>query len=197
MKNLGKGAWILSILVAVTLGASAVAGAAGAGPMSGGDDDADEVAITGADAERAGRAAVAAVGGGTADRVERDDGGYDVDVKGAGGQITEVDVSADFKATGQDAGDSTDDARDTDDVAITGPVADRAGRVAERFAGSGSAVRVERDDDGGYDVDVRGANGPVTEVDVSAAFKAVPDDDAAEDRAEGDTDDDEGEEDDD
>jgi uncharacterized membrane protein YkoI len=59
------------------------------------------------------------------------------------------------------------------------PELDRATRIALETVGDGSVTDVEQDDDGGYEVEVRRADGTETEVHLDADFTVVrtePDD---------------------
>jgi uncharacterized membrane protein YkoI len=105
-----KGALAVGALIA----ALAVGGAGAAGAFSAGDDEAGEKedgkALTGATADRAGKAALEAAGGGEVLETEADDegepggGAYEVAVKRPDGSTVEVQLDRAFKATsvGQD-----------------------------------------------------------------------------------------------
>jgi hypothetical protein len=104
----------------IVLGAAAAlalaAGGVGVAQAVGGDDSDERV--SGPDAERAGRAAVAAVGGGRAIEVERadeGDSGWEVEVRTAGGSVTEVNLDDGFRAVRQEPGDDGPGDRDDDD----------------------------------------------------------------------------------
>jgi uncharacterized membrane protein YkoI len=76
------------------------------------DDDFNRAALSGADRDRAGNAALARVGQGTVSEVEREnDGGaaYEVEVRLADGSQIEVQVGADFQVLGQDGPEFDDD----------------------------------------------------------------------------------------
>src|SRR3712207_7505100 len=68
-----------------------------------------EEQVTGPDAQKAKRAAIAAVGGGTVTEVEREDdgsaGGFEVEVKRDDGSQVEVHLDGDYKVVGQQAED--------------------------------------------------------------------------------------------
>lgn len=115
MKRFKKITMGLAALAALALGGSAIAGATGA---TGGDDDGPDQALSGPGAAQAGKAALAATGGGSVTSVERDDegarGGYEVKVDKAG-KIIEVKVATDLSVTGQHADDDQNDRSDGDD----------------------------------------------------------------------------------
>jgi uncharacterized membrane protein YkoI len=58
--------------------------------------DPDDAPVSDADRERAAAAAVEAAGGGTAVEVDRDDGGYDVEIRFPDGREVDVELSGDF-----------------------------------------------------------------------------------------------------
>ena len=95
----------LRTLVIAAAAAMLVAlGGAGIAYANGGDS---EEQVTGSDAEKAKRAAIAAVGGGTITEVERDDGNgsgaYEVEVKRDDGSQVEVHLDGNYKVVGQEA----------------------------------------------------------------------------------------------
>ena len=94
-------------LVAVAVGGGAYAYA------SGGDDG--EGTATGPGADRARQAAVAHLGGGTANEVERGDeeGAWEVEVTKSNGETVDVHLDTSYKVLSVE-GDSEDDAGDTD-----------------------------------------------------------------------------------
>jgi hypothetical protein len=100
-------------------GAAIVALAAGgvgiAQAVGGGDS---EEQVSGPSADRAGAAALEAVGGGTVTSVEREDGdgegAYEVEVRRADGSQVEVAISDEFQALGTAADDDTGSGSDDD-----------------------------------------------------------------------------------
>ena len=95
----------LRTLVIAAAAAMLVAlGGAGIAYANGGDS---EEQVTGPDAEKAKRAAIAAVGGGIITEVERDDGNgtgaFEVEVKRDDGSQVEVHLDGDYKVIGQEA----------------------------------------------------------------------------------------------
>lgn len=67
--------------------------------------DPDDQPISDADRERAADAAVEAAGGGAAVEVDRDDGGYDVEVRFPDGREVDVELSGDFTVFAVDVDD--------------------------------------------------------------------------------------------
>jgi len=110
----------LAALAALALGGSAIAGATGGGTTTTEKADGPDAPLTGAPAEKAGKAATDAVGGGgRVVAVENtDEGGpavYEVKVAD-GGKVTEVQVSKDFAVTSKKADDDQGtDAQDKGD----------------------------------------------------------------------------------
>lgn len=62
------------------------------------------------------------------------------------------------------------------DKTLTGPDADRAGRVAVDSVGGGTVVRVSQDNEAGvaYDVEVKKPNGTTTDIGVTKDFSVAP-----------------------
>jgi hypothetical protein len=142
----------LAALAALALGGSAIAAATSGG---GGTEKADgpDKALTGAPADKAGRAATDAVGGGRVVAVENSDEGgpavYEVKVDKAG-TTTEVQVSKVFTVTSKKADDGQGDAQDKGDG--DGEKADDGqGDAQDKGDGDG-----EKADDGQGDAQDRG-----------------------------------------
>jgi len=100
-------------LPAIGIALVAVAVGGGAYAYAGGDDG--EGNATGPGADRARRAAVAHLGGGTANEVERGDeeGAWEVEVTKSNGETVDVHLDTSYKVLSVE-GDSEDDAGDTD-----------------------------------------------------------------------------------
>jgi hypothetical protein len=101
---------------AVSVIALAIGGVAMAqGTGSGGADDRDEQ-VSGVRADRAGAAALDALGSGSVVGVERDsDNAYEVEVKRADGSTVDVDVNASFQVVQDGDGGESDRDDDSDD----------------------------------------------------------------------------------
>jgi hypothetical protein len=120
----------IAACAALGLGGAAIAGNGTKRP-----DDADHK-VAGSEAERAGAAAVSAVGEGTATAVERDSDGrarYEVEVTKRGGSIVDVDVDGSFR------------------VIATDPDSERAGDDRERDDADDRGERDDADDRGERD----------------------------------------------
>lgn len=104
---------ITGAAVVLTLGGGGLAAASGAVGGDGGDGgDSKEAAVTGADADRAGKAAVDSLGGGTVVRVVQDgEGGvaYQVEVKKPDGTGAEVQITKDFTVAAGENGSGTEE----------------------------------------------------------------------------------------
>lgn len=102
----------------VALGGGGLAYAGGAV-----DGDGDDKAVTGADADRAGKTAVDSLGGGTVVNVFEENEGdvaYEVEVKKADGSTAEVEITKDFTVAPAESGEAGE-----------GPEADEASEGAE------------------------------------------------------------------
>jgi hypothetical protein len=101
-------------LLAIGIALVAVAVGGGASAYAGGGDDGEGNA-TGPGADRARRAAVAHLGGGTANEVERGDeeGAWEVEVTKSNGETVDVHLDTSYKVLSVE-GDSEEDAGDTD-----------------------------------------------------------------------------------
>jgi uncharacterized membrane protein YkoI len=96
---------ILAVASVTGVVAQGGGGLAYAGGATGGE--ADEKAVTGPDADRAGKAAVDSVGGGTVVNVFEDKEGevaYSVEVKKADGSTTEVEITKNFTVAAAETG---------------------------------------------------------------------------------------------
>jgi hypothetical protein len=101
-------------LLAFGVAVAAVAAGGGAYAWAGGGDDGEGDA-TGPGADRARQAAVAHLGGGTANEVERGDeeGAWEVEVTKSNGETVDVHLDTSFKVLSVD-GDDENEAGDTD-----------------------------------------------------------------------------------
>lgn len=101
-------------LLAIGIALVMVAAGGGAYAYAGGRDDGEGNA-TGPGADRARQVAVAHLGGGTANEVERGDeeGAWEVEVTKSNGETVDVHLDTSFKVLAVE-GDSEDDAGDTD-----------------------------------------------------------------------------------
>lgn len=100
---------IAGLTLVVAVGGGGLAHASG---VVGGEGA--ETEVTGADADRAGRAAVASVGGGTIVSVFKEDDGdvaYEVEVKKPDGSTAEVEITKDFTVAPPERGEATDQGR--------------------------------------------------------------------------------------
>jgi hypothetical protein len=82
------------------------AGGTGVALAVGGGDDEEQA--TGPGAERAKAAALEITGGGTVDGVEREGGGFEVEITKANGQQVEIALDSQYRQTAGDSGDETD-----------------------------------------------------------------------------------------
>ncbi len=101
---------ITGAAVVLTLGGGGLAAASGAVGGDGGDSK--EAAVTGADADRAGKAAVDSLGGGTVVRVVQDGErgvAYQVEVKKPDGTGAEVPITKDFTVAAGENGSGTEE----------------------------------------------------------------------------------------
>jgi len=98
----------------LAIGIALVAVAVGGGAYAAGGDDGEGNA-TGPGADRARQAAVAHLGGGTANEVERGDeqGAWEVEVTKSNGETVDVHLDTSYKVLSVE-GDSEEDAGDTD-----------------------------------------------------------------------------------
>jgi hypothetical protein len=96
---------VRTLVIAAAVAMLLALGGAGIAYANGGDS---EEQVTGPDAQKAKRAAIAAVGGGALTEVERDDGYgtsgvYEVEVTREDGSQVEVHLDGDFNVVGQEA----------------------------------------------------------------------------------------------
>jgi hypothetical protein len=116
---------IVGVAAVVVLGLAVGGTALAQGSGGGGADDRDEQ-ISGAPADRAGTAALEAVGSGSVVVVERDsDNAYEVEVRRADGSTVDVDLNDSFQVVQdgdggendrEDRDDDRDDANEADDL---------------------------------------------------------------------------------
>jgi hypothetical protein len=102
-------------LLAIGVAFAAVAVGGGAYAYAGGGDDDGEGTATGPGADRARQAAVAHLGGGTANEVERGDeeGAWEVEVTKSNGETVDVHLDTSYKVLSVE-GDSENESGDTD-----------------------------------------------------------------------------------
>jgi len=162
-------------------------------------DTGGDGSVTGDDVDRASAAALAETGNGTVSSVERDDGGYEVEVRLADGTEVDVDLDGEFAVvhtstddpddesddesdnesdddpddeSDDESDDDSDDGSDGDNVPVGDAERQRATDAALAETGEGTVTDVEIDD-GGYDVEVRLADGTEIDVDLDADFAVV------------------------
>jgi uncharacterized membrane protein YkoI len=126
------------------------------------------------DLDRAAQIGLDTVGGGDVMGVEQnDDGSYEVEVRRTDGSEIDVDLSATFDVvrTDDDLADSDD--ADADERPVDTDTRTRAGDAALAAVGDGDVVSVETDDGGGYDVEIRHADGTESEVTLDAALNVL------------------------
>jgi uncharacterized membrane protein YkoI len=158
--------------------AVAVAGAvtAGAGVTYAVAQDDNGSPVTDSDRQRAADAALAETGGGTVTEVERDDDGYEVEVRTSDGRLVDIDLDRGFAVIGtdaedddDDADDDRDDADDREEAAVDETARRRASDAALAETGGGTVTSVEHDGDG-YEVEVTSADGTEWDVDLDGSF---------------------------
>ena len=152
---------------------------AGGATYAAAQDTGDDGSVTGDDVDRASAAALAETGNGTVSSVELEDGGYEVEVRLADGTEVDVELDGDFAVvhTSTDdpddvSDDESDDGSDSDNVAVGDAERQTATDAALAETGEGTVTDVEIDD-GGYDVEVRLADGTEIDVDLDADFAVV------------------------
>jgi uncharacterized membrane protein YkoI len=99
-------------IVIGTAAAAVIAGMAAAGVATAADgtgDDSPDVAISGADLERASAAALAETGGGEVADSEVEESGYEVEVNVDGGRQIEVQLDANFAVVDSSVNEEGDD----------------------------------------------------------------------------------------
>jgi len=123
------------------------------------------------DLERAAQVGAEAAEGGVVVGVEQeDDGTYDVEVRREDGTEVDVDLSATFEVLRTEI--DPDDRDDADHRPLDEPTRTRAADAALAAVGEGAVVSVESDD-GGYEVEVRHADGTESEVTLDADLRVV------------------------
>jgi uncharacterized membrane protein YkoI len=135
------------------------------------------------DLRGAGTAARDAVGGGDVLSVERDDDsdGYEVEIRRTDGTEVDVDLSATFEVLRTEDDDVDDDAGEAAAPAVPGDLdLSRAADAALATAGDGTVTDVEWDD-GGYDVEIRTAEGRELDVRLDRGFTVVQTEEDVED----------------
>jgi uncharacterized membrane protein YkoI len=98
---------VLGTAAAAVIAGCAAAGAATAADLGG--DDGPDVAISGADLERASEAALAETGSGEVVDSEVEENGYEVEVNLSDGRQIEVQLDADFAVVSSDMNEEGDD----------------------------------------------------------------------------------------
>jgi uncharacterized membrane protein YkoI len=166
--------------LAIGVAVIALAGGGGAYAWAGAGDD--EGGATGPGADRARQAALAHLGGGTANSVERDNekgATWEVEVTKSNGSTVDVRLDAAYKVVAVDGDSESGDDNESDDRGgeggATGPGADRAREAALAHVGGGTANAVERDNENGatWEVEVTKSDGSTVDVDLDAAYKVV------------------------
>lgn len=100
---------VAGIASVLAVGGGGLAYAGGAG----GDSEGKETAVTGADADRAGKVAVESVGGGNVVKVFQENEGdvaYEVEVKESDGSTVEVEITKDFTVAPSETGEGAEGA---------------------------------------------------------------------------------------
>ncbi|MDY7088263.1 MAG: hypothetical protein SYR96_24540 [Actinomycetota bacterium] len=129
--------------------------------------------VSGGDRDKAGNAAVQAVGGGTVLDIEAgDDQGeaYEVDVRKTDGSEVEVVLDKDLKVLSRQA-----DTPDAAGAALTDAQRTSAEKAALDAVGGGTVLDVEASDDQGaaYEVEVRDSGNKEWDVELDEAFKVL------------------------
>jgi uncharacterized membrane protein YkoI len=135
----------------------------------------NETPLTGADAEKATAAALAAVPGGTVIRVETDsDGTYEAHVSKTDGTEVEVKMDKDFNVTSvEDFVGRGGRGPGMNETPLTGADAEKATAAAKAKFPDGTVLRVETDADGTYEAHVRKADGTEVEVKMDKDFNVT------------------------
>ena len=160
---------------------------AGGATYAAAQDTGNDGSITDDDLARASAAALAETGDGTVTGVEVDDGGYDVEVRLTDGTEVDVELGSDFAIlrtenddadddsgddSDGDSDDGADDGSDSDDLPVGDAERQQAIDAALAEAGAGDVTDVEHDE-GGYDVEVRLADGTEIDVDLDSDFAVL------------------------
>ena len=133
----------------------------------------NETPLTGADAEKATAAALAAVPGGTVIRVESDsDGTYEAHVAKADGTEVEVKMDKDFNVTSVEEFTGRG-GHGMNETPLTGADAEKATAAAKAELPGGTVLRVETDADGSFEAHVRKADGTEVEVKMDKDFNVT------------------------
>jgi uncharacterized membrane protein YkoI len=154
-------------------------------------------ALTGGDLDRAATVASEEIGGGSVTSAERDDDGYELELKGDDGRYYEVELDGSFGVVSSSADDRVGDtgssggsgAGGTDDVGagagagsasvdpddLQGEELEKASAAAIAGAGGGTVTDAETSDDAdhAYDVEVRLDDGTEVDIDLDASFGVV------------------------
>ena len=166
----------------IAVGAAVLAVAAGGGAYAFAGAGDDEGTATGPGANQARAAALAHLGGGTANSVERDNekgATWEVEVTKSNGSTVDVRLDAAYKVVAVDGDSESGDDNESDDRGgeggATGPGADRAREAALAHVGGGTANAVERDNENGatWEVEVTKSDGSTVDVDLDAAYQVV------------------------
>ncbi len=139
-------------------------------------DGMNETPLTGADAEKATAAALAAVPGGTVLRVETDsDGTYEAHVTKSDGTEVEVKMDKDFNVTSVEefTGRGGHGGPGMNETPLTGADAEKATAAAQAKFPDGTVLRVETDSEGTYEAHVRKADGTEVEVKMDKDFNVT------------------------
>jgi uncharacterized membrane protein YkoI len=132
------------------------------------------------DLDRAADVALTEAGDGEVTGVEQDDdGGYDVEIRHPDRTETDIELNAAFEvvhnereAEDDDGDDGDDGGRVDDDPAVDESARTQAAEAALAALDGGTVVSVEGDD-GGYEVEVRDADGTEHEVRLDAGFTVI------------------------
>jgi uncharacterized membrane protein YkoI len=164
-------------VVIPTIAAVAVLGVGGVVWSSAASDE-----LTGKERDRAGSAALEAVGEGKVTGTETDDeeGAYEIEVTRPDGSQVDVHLDKDFQVLSQDVDDEdaddddTDDDRDADDRALSAQERSDAEKAALAEV-DGTVTEVEASDDPGeaYEVEVTTADGAEWTVELDGDFKVL------------------------
>ena len=132
----------------------------------------NETPLTGADAEKATAAALAAVPGGTVIRVESDsDGTYEAHVAKADGTEVEVKMDKDFNVTSVEEFTGRGGPGGMNETPLTGEKADKVKAAVKAEFPNAEILRVETDADGTYEAHITKADGTEIEVKLNKNFK--------------------------
>jgi len=146
-------------------------------------------ALTGGDLDRAATVASEEIGGGSVTSAERDDDGYELELKGDDGRYYEVELDGSFGVVSSSADDRVGDTGGADDEGagagagsasvdpddLQGEELEKASAAAIAEAGGGTVTDAETSDDAdhAYDVEVRLDDGTEVDIDLDASFGVV------------------------